>query len=185
LFGSSSHGAAFNFSAGQDGRVLPIIISDCPSDSDWFSRFSQGMKKRMGQDVRPQLGFSVEVMLVLLRSLEESWQTLPNGSLKDDTLGALAYSSQSFTNWLRGNEGFKLDPHGLRSHLFQGTRSFEVPSRGGTSSKKVQRSRWRASTFAFHGSGDPLGIQNQRVSVMASCASGGTGFLSWSCLLRP
>jgi hypothetical protein len=120
LWGASSHGAAFNFSAGRDGRGVPIIISDCPSESDWFSRFSQGMKKRMGQDVRPQLGFSVEVMLMLLRRLEEGWKALPDGHLKDDTLGALAYASLSFTNALRGNEGFKLDLHGLRSHLFRG-----------------------------------------------------------------
>jgi hypothetical protein len=35
--------------------------------------------------------FSVEVMLMLLRSLEEGWKALLNGLLKDDTLGALAY----------------------------------------------------------------------------------------------
>jgi hypothetical protein len=34
---------AVNFSAGQDGRGVPIFISVCPSESDWFSRFSQGM----------------------------------------------------------------------------------------------------------------------------------------------
>jgi hypothetical protein len=32
-----------------------------------FNRFSLGKNKRMGQDVRPQLGFLVEVRLVLLR----------------------------------------------------------------------------------------------------------------------
>jgi hypothetical protein len=53
------------------------------------------MKKRMGQDVRPQLGFSVEVILVLLNKLEDRLRALPNG--KDNTLGALAFSSLSFT----------------------------------------------------------------------------------------
>jgi hypothetical protein len=71
------------------------------------------MKKRIGQDVWPQLGFSVEVMLALLTRLEERWMALPNGNLKDDTLGALAYSSLLFTNALRGNEGFKLELSGL------------------------------------------------------------------------
>jgi hypothetical protein len=107
-------------SAGRDLRGGSIRLSDCPTDSEWFRRFSQGMKKRMGQDVRPQLGFSVEVMLALLARLEESWKVLPLGKLKDDTLGALAYSSLSYANALRGNEGFKLDLNGLVRHIKRG-----------------------------------------------------------------
>jgi hypothetical protein len=120
LWRSSSQGAAFNLTAGRDSRGVSVNLSDCPTDSDWFNRFTQGMRKRMGQDVRPQLGISVEVVLVLLKRLEEKWKILPGGHLKDNMLGALAYSSLSFTNALRGNEGFKLDLHGLRSHLYRG-----------------------------------------------------------------
>jgi hypothetical protein len=76
------------------------------------------MKKRMGQDVRPQFAFSVEVMLILLKRLEERWKALPNGSFKDDTIGAPAYSSIPFTNALHGNEGFKLDLFSLLGHIW-------------------------------------------------------------------
>jgi hypothetical protein len=116
-----------SLSAGRDLRGNSILLSDCPTDSEWFKRFSQGMKKRMGQDVRPQLGFSVEVMLALLTRLEERWMALPNGNLKDDTLGALAYSSLSFTNALRGNEGFKLDLSGLIAHIDRGRGHLKFP----------------------------------------------------------
>jgi hypothetical protein len=127
LWRASAQGAAFSLSAGRDSRGVSIHLSDCPTDSDWFNRFSLGMKKRMGQDVRPQLGFSVEVILMLLKRLEDRWHMLPCGRLKDDTLGALAYSSLSFTNALRGNEGFKLDLQGLRSQLYKGRDHPEFP----------------------------------------------------------
>jgi hypothetical protein len=120
LWMASAQGAPCNLSVGQDERGNSIILTDCPTNSEWFQCFSQGMRKRVGQDVRPQLGFSVEVMLMLLRKLEDRWKALPNGTLKDDMLGSLVYSSLSFTNALRGNEGFKLDLYGLRSHINAG-----------------------------------------------------------------
>jgi hypothetical protein len=124
---ASSQGAVFNLSGGRDNKGRSITFTDCSTESDWFKRFSEGMKKRMGQDVRPQLGFSVEVMLVLLERLEERWRVLPGGILKDNTLGALVYSSISYTNALRGNEGFKLDLFGLRGHINRGNGHAKFP----------------------------------------------------------
>jgi hypothetical protein len=127
LWALSLKGASLNLSAGRDKKGNSTILSDCPTESEWFNRFTLGMKKRMGQDVRPQLGFSVEVMLMLLKRLEERWRAEPNGRLKDDTLGALAYSSISFTNALRGNEGFKLDLFGLLGHISRGRGQVKIP----------------------------------------------------------
>jgi hypothetical protein len=124
---ASAQGAVFNLSGGRDQNGRSITFTDCATESEWFKRFSQGMKKRMGQDVRPQLGFSVEVMLVLLERLEVSWRKLPNGNLKDNTLGALAYSAVSFTNALRGNEGFKMDLFGLQEHISRGLGHAKFP----------------------------------------------------------
>jgi hypothetical protein len=127
---ASPQGGSLNLRAGRDLRGTSIILSDCPTDSEWFKRFSLGMKKRMGQDVRPQLGFSVEVILMLLNMLEHGWRALPNGKLKDNTPGALAYSSLSFINALRGNEGFKPDMCSLLGHISKGREHVKFPHVG-------------------------------------------------------
>ena len=74
----------------------------------------------MGQDVRSQLGFSIQVMKVMMKRLEQLWIDSPPGEEKDDVLGAIAYSVISYCNALRGNEGFKMDLGGLRKHLNRG-----------------------------------------------------------------
>jgi hypothetical protein len=74
----------------------------------------------MGQDVRPQLGFSIEVMLVMVGRLERLWRELQDGDEKDDVIGALAYAVVSYCNALRGNEGFSLDLGGLHKHIDTG-----------------------------------------------------------------
>ena len=74
----------------------------------------------MGQDLRSQLGFSIQVVKVMMRRLEEMWIGLPPGEEKDDVLGAIVYALVSYCNALRGNEGFKMDLGGLRKHLSRG-----------------------------------------------------------------
>jgi hypothetical protein len=66
------------------------------------------------------LGFSIQVMKVMMRRLEQLWLGLPPGEERDDVLGAITYAVISYCNALRGNEGFKLDLGGLRKHLSRG-----------------------------------------------------------------
>jgi hypothetical protein len=74
----------------------------------------------MGQDVRSQLGFSIQVMVVMMKRLEERWLELQAGEDKDDVLGAIVYAVISYCNALRGHEGFKVDLGGLRKHIRRG-----------------------------------------------------------------
>jgi hypothetical protein len=51
-------GSRVNISTGRDQRGQSILLTTCPTDSEWFKKpFDKGLKKRMGQDVRSQLGF--------------------------------------------------------------------------------------------------------------------------------
>ena len=117
---SSVKGSAVNISTGRDQRGQPVLLSNCPTDSEWYKRFDKGLKKRMGQDVRSQLGFSIQVMLVMMDRLEERWMELAPGEEKDDVLGVIVYSLICYCNALRGNEGFKVDLAGLRKHVRRG-----------------------------------------------------------------
>ena len=87
---ASPQGGSPNLKAGRDLRGSSIILFDFPTDSEWWKRFLLGMKIRMGQDVRPQkLGFSQQAGRLL--------EGFAKGEPKENTLGALAYSSFSFT----------------------------------------------------------------------------------------
>ena len=53
---------------GDDGRSRRFTTD--PTSSEWFSLFSQGCKRRMGQDWRPDQAVSAELMLALLEEVE-------------------------------------------------------------------------------------------------------------------
>jgi hypothetical protein len=95
-------------------------LTQCPTDSEWFACFNLGCKKRMKQDVRPQPGLSIEVMMEYMKRLERMW--LQAMDKKEIVLICLvgAYSVITYILSLRGNEGFLLDLFGLRTHIDKG-----------------------------------------------------------------
>jgi hypothetical protein len=95
-------------------------ISSCPTLSDWFSRFALGCKKRMGQDVRPQLSISIEPMHALMNELETRFLEEDDEAERNLIVNAGAYVILTFCCSLRGNETFLLDLAGLRSHIQNG-----------------------------------------------------------------
>jgi hypothetical protein len=106
-------GAGFSVSTGRNKSGQSVLLTLCPTESEWYKRVDTGLKKRTGQDIRSQLGFSIEVMLVMLERMESRYTTLTEGDDRDDVLGAMTYACISYCNALRGNEGFKCDLGGL------------------------------------------------------------------------
>jgi hypothetical protein len=51
----------FNISTGKED-LNEDWLTQYPTDSEWFGSFNLGCKKRMRQDVHPQLGLLIEVM---------------------------------------------------------------------------------------------------------------------------
>lgn len=120
IWDASVAGSAFNISTGRNKRGESVLLTRCPTESEWYKRFDKGLRKRMGQDIRSQLGFSINVMLVMQSKLKELWEGLPDGEYKDDVLGAWAYAEIEYCNALRGCEGFQADLGGLRKHIDRG-----------------------------------------------------------------
>jgi hypothetical protein len=116
---SAEEGASMSFYLGFDDKKKQTI-SSCPTLSDWFSRFTLGCKKRMGQDVRPQLGISIEAMHALMLELESQFLEVTIKEERNLIVNAGAYAILTFCCSLRGNETFLLDLAGLRSHIRNG-----------------------------------------------------------------
>ena len=57
--------ATIQMNFGYDNSKKQMVLS-CPTSSEWFYRFALGCKKRMGQDVRPDLAVSVDLLLKVL-----------------------------------------------------------------------------------------------------------------------
>jgi hypothetical protein len=119
VWGASSRGTCFNISNGMEDKHKQRL-TQCPTDSEWFARFNLGCKKRMGQDVRPQLGLSIEVMLEYMKRLDSKLLQAVDEEESDLICSVGAYSVLTYASSLRGNEGFLLDLFGLRTHIDKG-----------------------------------------------------------------
>jgi hypothetical protein len=125
-WGASARGMLFNISTGKEDRRKDRL-TQCPTDSVWFGRLQLGCKKRMGQDVRPQLGLSIDVMMEYMDRLETKWLLTIDNEERSLLCGVAAYSAISYGASLRGNEGFLLDLFGLRQHINKGKHDWEHP----------------------------------------------------------
>ena len=47
-----------------------LTASNCPTYTIWYERFMKGLHSRMGDDVRPDLAISVELLLEMLMLLK-------------------------------------------------------------------------------------------------------------------
>jgi hypothetical protein len=74
----------------------------------------------MGQDVQPQLGFSVEIMKEYMDRLEMRWLLEMDPVTQDLLCGLGAYLVVSYVPSPRGNKGFLMDLFGLRQHIHKG-----------------------------------------------------------------
>jgi hypothetical protein len=115
-WGASASGTLFNISTGKEDRRKDRLTL-CPTDSEWFGRFQLGCKKRMGQDVRPQLGLSIGVMKEYMDRLKSKWLASIDDQEQDLLCAVRAYLALSYAALFHGNEGFLLDLFGLRQHI--------------------------------------------------------------------
>ena len=98
------------------GRTFgKTYLTQCPTNSLWFERFSMGCLKRMGQIVKQDLGISIEVELALLELIKnELIHTI--GWKRDLLVMTGAFVSICFCGSFRGHEVFLTDLDGLIRH---------------------------------------------------------------------
>jgi hypothetical protein len=88
-----------------------------PCGSLWFQRFTEGCRKRMGQDWRPNRAISIELITEVLKAVEQkAWDS----STQDDKfkwIMAGGYFCFCFVVSLRSPEGLLCDLEGLLDHF--------------------------------------------------------------------
>ncbi len=119
VYHASASGAGEVTAFGGDDRRYSAVTR-CPTQSRWFSRFALGCKKRMGQDVRPDLAMSIGVLHALIEELVILGSEQTSEERMRLIISVIAYSTICFCASLRGHEGFYVDLHGLRLHINKG-----------------------------------------------------------------
>lgn len=96
-----------------------LMVTTCPTCSDYFECFICGMHKRMGNIVRPDHAISIPLMLGLLAMVEMDWSLAPASKkltlALEGTFYTLAYALA-----LWGEEVPLVELHGLFSHWDSG-----------------------------------------------------------------
>ncbi|GFH50643.1 hypothetical protein CTEN210_07119 [Chaetoceros tenuissimus] len=92
-----------------------------PSNSEFFSRFMMGMERRMGKQVRQNVGLSVEVLHAILDDYEEEFSSIKcSVSRKRDIVIFASGFLILFTCALRGNELFFWERSEFCTRITQG-----------------------------------------------------------------
>ena len=96
-----------------DDKGLTKRSTMVATHSEWFERFTQGCRKRMGGIYKPDLALTSAVMVMYLQIIQEKMDAA-EGEIELHLWTSIgAYSALCFCGWLRGNEGFLLDLCGL------------------------------------------------------------------------
>jgi len=96
------------------GNYQRLVTDAC--GSLFFKRFMEGLKKRMGQDWRPNIALSTKLIIELLTKTEERISEAEEDEVKHDWMVFSTYITISYVISLRGPEGFLLDLDGLNRH---------------------------------------------------------------------
>ena len=97
-----------------------VRLTNCPTQSEFFSDFLKGCEYRMGAQPKANLAVSIRVIKELLRRVEEDIQSLDDGREKNDLFKFGAFIAMCTGASLRGNECFMADLAGLIRHIDRG-----------------------------------------------------------------
>ena len=85
------------------------MATNCPVYGHWYSRFMQGVHNRMGDDIRPDMAISIEVLHAMLNKLDLQWERAEHLIEKTRIAELGFFLTAGFSAALRGEEIVKLD----------------------------------------------------------------------------
>lgn len=87
-----------------------LTLTNCPTDSFWFSRWSKGCETRMGYILKQDKAISLDLLKALISSFSnEILNCSQSKTEKLNLVNGLAYTAIMFGGSFRGSEGLKLD----------------------------------------------------------------------------
>lgn len=112
------------------GTEAQAVISDCPTNSFWFSRWSAGCEVRMGFILKQDKAISFLFLKRMILNFYDEIKAAKPGSWSHFKLvTGLTYTILSFVGALRGNEGLKLDWLALQRYLDKGKNPLKKKSK--------------------------------------------------------
>ena len=85
------------------------MATDCPVYGHWYTRFMQGVHNRMGDDIRPDMAVSIELLLEMLKRLDKSWEASKLWKEKMEVAELGFFLAAGYSAALRGEEIVKMD----------------------------------------------------------------------------
>jgi hypothetical protein len=118
-FARASSQANSSVLAFSDDRGKAERIVNDPVSSYWFSKFFAGCRRRMGQDWRPNLALSTELIIEVLNRINQKVIDENQPENKHSLVVLGSYIAITYVLSLRGPEGLLLDLAGLRRYQHQ------------------------------------------------------------------
>jgi hypothetical protein len=97
-----------------------------PCGSFWFFRFMEGVKRRMGQDWRPNKAITKQLMLRVLSEADHRIEGAESPEERNRWIVFYVYAMTCYVVSLRGNEGLLLDLSGLNRKWDLGGETYVV-----------------------------------------------------------
>lgn len=117
LYQSSPEGIAGKGSIGTG--LKKVSLTNCPTQSDWYSLFNLGLANRMGHESRKDQSLHISVVKRILELMEAEVEGQPR-EVAHETLKVGAAIVIALAASLRGPEVFMTDLAGLRADLEKG-----------------------------------------------------------------
>lgn len=99
------------------GDKAKHTLTNSPTQSIFFERFSLGCVRRMGQEVRQDWAIPLPTMHALMEALELDWRGATSVAERERVAFLGAYALIAFCGSFRGNEVFLADLYGTRKYL--------------------------------------------------------------------
>jgi hypothetical protein len=127
-FSRSSTQANISVTAFSDDKGKADRLVYDPVSSYWFGKFFLGCRRRMGQDWRPNLALSTELIVGMLDKVNERAADDSQLSLeeKHDWIVFGTYVMVTYVLSLRGPEGLLVDLDGLRRNMNKWTHNYLI-----------------------------------------------------------
>jgi hypothetical protein len=106
------------------GKYQRLVIDPC--GSFWFFQFMEGLKRRMGQDWRPNKAITKPLMLRVLTEADNRVEGSASPEERNRWIVFYAYAMTCYVVSLRGNEGLLLDLSGLNRKWNVGGETYVV-----------------------------------------------------------
>ena len=128
LFERSSLAADNYWVLKKSNRGDVLHTSQCPTNSLFFTRFIEGLLKRMNKMVRSDLALDPRILHIIMNNMEKEIRS-QRTTLKRKRWLIIAgtYFIISFVCSLRGNKGFMIDAGSLIKYIVKGKEHDDVP----------------------------------------------------------